>query len=58
MQEIDGEWKTKHNKTRYRALLREEFSRMLSQAGFSDIEWLMPSETGYYQPIVTARKKS
>lgn len=58
MQEIDGEWKTKHNKTRYRALLREEFSRMLSQAGFSDIEWLMPSETGYYQPFVTARKKS
>ncbi|MCY9659679.1 class I SAM-dependent methyltransferase [Paenibacillus chondroitinus] len=57
MQEIDGVWKTKHNKTRYRALLREEFSRILTQAGFSSIEWLMPSETGYYQPIVTARKK-
>ncbi|MDU0200652.1 class I SAM-dependent methyltransferase [Paenibacillus sp. MAH-36] len=57
MQEIDGVWKTKHNKTRYRALLREEFSRILTQAGFSSIEWQMPSETGYYQPIVTARKK-
>lgn len=57
MQEIDGEWKTKHNKTRYRALLREEFSRILTEAGFSSIEWHMPAETGYYQPIVTARKK-
>ncbi|RAP76108.1 class I SAM-dependent methyltransferase [Paenibacillus montanisoli] len=57
MQEINGQWITKHNKTRYRALLRDEFSHILSTVGFSDIEWCMPSESGYYQPIVTARKK-
>lgn len=57
LQEINGQWITKHNKSRYRVLLREEFTHMLSAAGFSDIEWSMPSETGYYQPVVTARKK-
>lgn len=55
MQEMNGEWITKHNKTRYRALLRDEFTHVLSTVGFSDIEWHMPSESGYYQPIVTAR---
>lgn len=58
MQETDGEWKTKHNKTRYRALLREEFSCILTEAGFSSIEWHMAAETGYYQPMVTARKRT
>jgi 2-polyprenyl-3-methyl-5-hydroxy-6-metoxy-1,4-benzoquinol methylase len=57
IQEINGKWITKHNKTSYRALLREEFTPILSAAGFADIEWSMPSESGYYQPIVTARKK-
>ncbi|WP_308638232.1 class I SAM-dependent DNA methyltransferase [Paenibacillus silvisoli] len=56
MQEINGHWITKHNKTSYRALLREEMTNMLIRVGFSDIEWCMPSESGYYQPIVTARK--
>ncbi|MBP1964256.1 methyltransferase domain-containing protein [Paenibacillus aceris] len=56
MREMDGQWITKHNKTRYRALLRDEFSYMLRTVGFSDIEWYMPSESGYYQPIVIARK--
>lgn len=57
LQEVNGQWITKHNKTRYRALLREEFTTMLRAAGFADIEWSMPSETGYYQPVVTARKR-
>ena len=57
LQQENGQWITKHSKTRYRALLRDEFTHMLSAVGFSDIEWCMPSESGYYQPIVTARKK-
>ncbi|MFC5651028.1 class I SAM-dependent methyltransferase [Paenibacillus solisilvae] len=58
LQEIDGEWKTRQNKTQYRALLRDEFSHILSAVGFTDIEWLMPAESGYYQPIVIARKQN
>lgn len=56
MREIDGVWQTKVNKTSYRALLRHELNELLREAGFWDIRWQMPSESGYYQPIVTARK--
>ncbi|WP_136603906.1 class I SAM-dependent methyltransferase [Paenibacillus dokdonensis] len=56
MQEIDGVWQTEVNSTSYRALLRHELSAFLSDAGFTDIRWHMPSESGYYQPIVTAKK--
>lgn len=57
LQQENGQWITKHSKTRYRALLQDGFTHMLSTVGFSDIEWCMPSESGYYQPVVTARKK-
>lgn len=56
MQEIDGAWRTEVNSTSYRALLRTELSAILEEAGFADIRWHMPSESGFYQPILTARK--
>lgn len=56
VQEIDGSWKTQVNSTSYRALLRSELSTKLLEAGFTDIMWHMPSESGFYQPILTARK--
>ncbi|OBZ19223.1 methyltransferase type 11 [Bacillus sp. FJAT-27264] len=56
VQEINGEWVTKHNRTEYRALLREDINEALSATGFKDIEWHLPADSGYYQPIVTARK--
>ena len=56
VQEIDGSWKTQVNSTSYRVLLRSELSTKLEEAGFADIRWHMPSESGFYQPIVTARK--
>ncbi|MFJ7736699.1 class I SAM-dependent DNA methyltransferase [Lysinibacillus sp. NPDC097287] len=56
MHEINGEWKTKHNRTEYRAWLREEINNMLNVIGFTDVEWRFPEDTGYYQPIMTARK--
>lgn len=56
LKEINGHWQTTHTTTIYRALLREEFSEILSRTGFSNIRWHMPEKTGYYQPIVTARK--
>ncbi|MDF2721850.1 MAG: type 11 methyltransferase [Paenibacillus sp.] len=55
LRKLDGEWVTKQYRTTYRALLREELSRILSTAGFMDIEWHMPEQSGFYQPIVTAR---
>ena len=56
LEEADGEWRTTHASTRYRALLRGELDSILHGAGFTDIRWHSPEESGYYQPIVTARK--
>lgn len=50
-----GEWTTAHYATTYRALLRADLSAILDRAAFTDVRWHMPQDTGYYQPIVTAR---
>ncbi len=55
LKQTDGEWETIHDQSRYRALLRGELDAILNQAGFKEIEWHMPEQSGYYQPIVTAR---
>jgi SAM-dependent methyltransferase len=56
LREASGAWQTKHYATPYRALLRHELSDVMREVGFSEIKWHMPDESGYYQPIVTARK--
>jgi glycine/sarcosine N-methyltransferase len=55
VREHAGEWSTTHRSGRYRALLRGELTDVLERAGFAAIRWRMPEETGYYQPLVTAR---
>jgi glycine/sarcosine N-methyltransferase len=50
-----GRWEVLHFSSRYRCLLRSELTAALRAGGFTDVEWLMPSATGYYQPIVSAR---
>lgn len=55
MQRRHDRWEVQCYTTRYRALLRADLSRILAQAGFADIVWLMPEESGYYQPVVLAR---
>jgi 2-polyprenyl-3-methyl-5-hydroxy-6-metoxy-1,4-benzoquinol methylase len=57
VRQVQGSWETTHYATKYRALLRSELSEILRKAGFSDIRWHMPEESGYYQPIVTTRKR-
>jgi glycine/sarcosine N-methyltransferase len=54
-QDGDG-WETKSYKSHLRAWLREDISRILEELGFENIAWQMPDESGFYQPIVTARK--
>lgn len=41
----------------YRALRRDTLSNAIAQVGFADIQWFMPEESAYYQPIVIARKR-
>lgn len=40
----------------YRATRREELTKLLKQNGCNEVIWLFPEETGFYQPIVIAKK--
>ncbi len=51
----DQAWTTQHFVSEYRALQRNEVSSGLQATGFQDIRWLMPAESGFYQPLVLAR---
>ena len=41
---------------RYWAVRREVLTGLLTEAGCKKVEWKFPEETGFYQPIVIARK--
>jgi SAM-dependent methyltransferase len=49
-------WEAHHFVAEYRCLLRAELSRALESAGLKQIQWLTPSESGFYQPIVLAKR--
>jgi len=40
----------------YRAARRVELTEFLMANGCSDVKWLMPEDSGFYQPVVVARK--
>ena len=41
---------------KYRAVCREELTDLLLECGCREVKWLFPEETGFYQPILVARK--
>ena len=55
---IDDEEKLEISKfdCEYRATRREELTNLLLANGCSEVEWKFPEETGFYQPIVVAKK--
>jgi SAM-dependent methyltransferase len=52
--EVQDGWETQHYVSNYRAVLREELSRTLEAAGFTECRWIFETESGFYQPIVLA----
>lgn len=56
-QETEAGWNCHHFVTAYRAITREELSRLLRGAGFGPAGWMMPAESGYYQPLVLGRAR-
>jgi len=40
----------------YRATRREELTKLLEANGCSKVAWLLPAESGFYQPIVIGKK--
>ncbi|GAB2687013.1 class I SAM-dependent DNA methyltransferase [Thalassiella azotivora] len=55
LQEDGGAWRATAHATTYRALRRADLTSALADCGFDGVEWLTPAESGYYQPVVTAR---
>lgn len=50
-------WQVHHGVTRYRAFRRAEVARLARAAGFAGCTWRMPQETGFYQPVLLARRQ-
>ena len=40
----------------YRATRREEMTNLLIENGCSEMRWMFLEETGFYQPVVVAKK--
>ena len=57
---IDDEEKLQIGKfvCEYRAVRREELTNLLHSNGCCEVVWKFPDETGFYQPIVIARKQA
>ena len=53
--QTEQSWQMRHYTTSYRALRRETLTQALLQAGFNNVNWLMSTESGFYQPVVLAR---
>ena len=47
-------WQTHHGVSTYRAVLRDELTRILEGVGFVRVRWMLPAESGFYQPLVLA----
>lgn len=54
---VERSYEINHFETNLRALLRAEIIAAVREAGYREIRWHVPAESGYYQPIVTARNQ-
>jgi glycine/sarcosine N-methyltransferase len=48
-------WRVWHGEANYRAITRSELSGHLERTGFAEVRWRLPDESGFFQPVVTAR---
>ncbi|MFF7975765.1 methyltransferase domain-containing protein [Streptomyces sp. NPDC007905] len=50
-----GEWRVKVRRTTYWSLSQDRLAGLAAEAGFADVRWRMPQETGFFQPLLVAR---
>ena len=53
----EGELRIGRYECEYRATRRAELTELLLEHGFGEAVWRFPEETGFYQPILVARKR-
>jgi SAM-dependent methyltransferase len=51
-----GEWRVQVRRTTYWALGQDRLAGLAAEAGFVDPRWLMPQETGFFQPLLVATR--
>ncbi|QNP74735.1 methyltransferase domain-containing protein [Streptomyces roseirectus] len=49
-------WQVRVRRTTYWALTPPELTAFVTEAGFTGITWHTPAASGYYQPVLTARR--
>lgn len=49
-------WDVRVRRTTYWALTSSQLTEFVAGAGFTDISWHTPPASGYYQPVLTARR--
>ncbi len=57
IKETNGNYEIKHFETQLRVLLQDEIVAAVQAAGYEEVRWHPPESSGYYQPIVTGRKR-
>lgn len=55
--EKNGRWELRSWRSKYRAVTRSELSAALHRGGFTESRWIMPAESGYFQPLIVASKR-
>lgn len=55
-EEGQGGWRVRTHRGSYRAVTRAELGDLFREAGATAIEWRMPADTGFFQPLVVARR--
>lgn len=56
LQREDAAWHMEHFEAPYRALRRAELERAVTRVGLNRVRWYEPEHSGYFQPLVTARR--
>lgn len=56
LHQVEDGWSTRQFVTAYRALRRSELAAALVASGLKGVRWHESDETGFHQPIVTARR--
>jgi len=54
LRDLGENFEVTRERTHLHAHLREELSEALTDAGFEDVRWHMPDESGFVEPVVTA----
>ena len=52
----DGGWHVRARRASYWALTRAELAGLADDAGLAEVRWLLPDRSGFFQPLLVARR--